>query len=95
MSEDKLQSDINRAARAKAIINDDVFQEAFRRCEREYMKEWAESDPHESRKREALYTGIQLLADVRRHLGLIMADGSLASAELKLMQEKLKGQRVA
>lgn len=95
MSEDKLRLDLNRASRAKAIIEDELFKEAFRLCESTYMKAWAESEPHETRKREALYTGVQLLEDVRQHLGLIMSSGSLARAELEKLEQKLKGQRAA
>lgn len=91
----KLHADATRAARAKAIIDDELFKEAFLLCENTYMKAWAESEPHETRKREALYTAVQLLADVRGHLGIIMSHGSLARAELKVLEDKLKTHKVA
>ena len=40
MSEDKLQAAISRGARAEALLNNDLLQEAFARLEQDYIEAW-------------------------------------------------------
>lgn len=71
-----------RAARADALLRDELLQEAFATLERDYVKAWRETAARDTDARERLWQAVQLVAKVRDHLAGIVAGGNLARREL-------------
>ena len=71
-----------RAARADALLRDELLQEAFATLERDYVKAWRETAARDTDARERLWQAVQLVAKVRDHLGSVVAGGNLARREL-------------
>lgn len=80
---DKLQSDINRAARAEALNKDELLNEAFAELEAKYVEAWRTTRPTEEKAREKLYLAVNVARKVRDHLTKVINDGAIAKAELK------------
>ncbi len=82
MSEDQLQRDINRGKRAQTQLDDELISEAFTSLEKKYLKAWGETHPSEVAAREHYWQAVQILGDVRAHLGKVASSGRLAQKEL-------------
>ncbi len=82
MSEDKLQSAISRAARAEALLKNELLQEAFKKLEDEYTAAWKTWPAADTAGRERLWQAVNVLGKVRDHLSRVVADGNLAQREL-------------
>ncbi len=74
---------MTREERAKALLEDDLLQEAFETLKNELMDRWEHSSTTESDAREQIWLGLQLLARIRRHLETILETG-----ELERLREK-------
>lgn len=83
----ELKEQIDRAARAKALLDNDLFQEAFQKTRDLYIETLLAAPEGDERGRERLWLMIKLLERVKAHFGTIMADGELARAELKRLTE--------
>jgi hypothetical protein len=86
--ETKLMQAASRATRAKILVEDELFREAFRALEEDYTKALIATEAHEQRKRESLWQAIQILGNVRDHFASILRDGKLAKAELDELANK-------
>ena len=82
MTEDKRQAAINRGARAQALLNDELLQEAFVKLEADYIKAWRESAPRDDGAREKLWLAVNIVGKVREHLVIAMTGGNLAQREI-------------
>ena len=82
MSEDKTQIAISRGRRAQAQLDDELVSEAFKTLEASYLKAWGETHPAETAAREHYWQAVQILGDVRKHLGKVASNGRLAQKEL-------------
>jgi hypothetical protein len=82
VSEDKLRNATIRASRAKALLDDDMLQEAFDSLDAAYVKAWRDSDPRDDDGRQRLWQAIQVLGKVRGHLVSVVNNGKLAQAEI-------------
>ena len=71
-----------RAARADALLRDELLTEAFATLERDYVKAWRETAARDTDARERLWQAVQLVAKVRDHLGSVVSGGQLARREL-------------
>lgn len=71
-----------RGIRAQALLDDPLMREAFKYLEAEYTQAWASTEPGESDLREHFHKAVNILSDVRRHLGKVAANGRLSQAEL-------------
>lgn len=71
-----------RAARAKALVEDDLFRDAFKILEAEYIKAWTNTTEVETQARENYWRAINMLGDVKNHLKTIIDDGKIAQAEI-------------
>lgn len=80
--EDKLLAAANRASRAKALLEDPLLKETFERLDAEYVKAWRESDARDDDARHRLWQAINLIGKVRDHLGIVLANGNLAQAQI-------------
>ena len=67
-----------RLKRAKALLDDELLNEAFGTLRTELMDRWENSASTEAEAREAIWLGLQLLARVRRHLESIVMTGEMA-----------------
>lgn len=87
MTEDKLHRDLARAARAKALIEDELVVEAFTRLEADYVAAWKTWAAADTAGRERLWLAVNVLGKVRDHLGRVLADGKLAQRQLDEMSD--------
>ena len=88
MSEDKLQASISRAARAEALLKNELLQEAFSKLEDDYtaaLKTWPAADRD---GRERLWQAVNVLGKVKDHLTRVVADGRLAQRQLSDLVHK-------
>ncbi len=88
--EHKLSADLVRRARAEALLQDDVLQEAFVRLEDRYIEEWRVSQFRDTDARERLWQAVNILRKVKDHLAKIVRDGKLAQREIEQLAEKRK-----
>lgn len=88
MSEDKLQSAITRGQQAKALLDNEMLQEAFRKLEDDYTAAWKTWAAADTAGRERLWMAMNVLGKVRDHLGRVLADGKLAKFELEELINK-------
>jgi hypothetical protein len=82
MSEDRLQRDIVRGARAKALMDNELLQEAFAKLEADYIGAWRATPARDTDARERLWQAVNVLGKIRDHIGRVAADGNLAQRQL-------------
>ncbi|HXH43586.1 MAG TPA: hypothetical protein VNK51_07045 [Bradyrhizobium sp.] len=88
MSEESaLERTATRAVRAKALLDDEILNEAFAALEKSYIAAWRATTVDDAAGREKLFLAINILGKVRDHLAGVVANGSLARAELKELVE--------
>jgi len=83
MSEDRLREDAVRAARARAILGDELFNDAFAQLEADFIRAWKNSDPRDDDGRQRIWQALQLLGKVRECLSRAIANGRLAEDEIE------------
>ena len=88
--EAKLNADLTRRARAEALLQDEILQEAFVRLEERYLEEWRVSQFRDTDARERLWQAVNILRKVKDHLANIVAHGSLAQREIDQLAQKRK-----
>jgi hypothetical protein len=86
----KLNADLARQARALALLQDEILQEAFARLEERYIEEWRVSQFRDTDARERLWQAVNILRKVKDHLAKVVADGKLAQREIDQLAEKRK-----
>ena len=86
----KLNADLARQARAQALLENDLLQEAFVRLEERYLEEWRVSQFRDTDARERLWQAINILRKVKDHLAKIVADGKLAQREIDQLAQRRK-----
>jgi hypothetical protein len=84
MNEDKLEAALSRAARAQALIDNELLGEAFDKLDAEYIRAWRGTPARDVMAREKLWQAVNVVGLVRDHLARIIADGKLAQAELSM-----------
>jgi hypothetical protein len=84
MNEDKLNEALSRAARAAALMENELLAEAFTKLDADYVRAWRVTPGRDVAAREKLWQAVNVVALVRDHLGKIVADGKLAQAELNM-----------
>ena len=91
--DDKLQRDIVRAAKAKALLDDELLRESFARLEADYIAAWRITGARDTDARERLWQAVNVLGKVREHLHRVAADGKLAQRQLDELaaREKQRG----
>jgi hypothetical protein len=86
----KLNADLARRARAEALLQDAILQEAFARLEDRYIEEWRVSQFRDTDARERLWQAVNILHKVKDHLAKIVSDGKLAQREIDQLAQKRK-----
>jgi hypothetical protein len=87
---DKLELMKSRAARAKALADDDLLKEAFATLEAEYIKAWKEQfHARDTDARERMWHAVQVIGKVQQHLHTVIDKGKVADKQLaELVGEK-------
>jgi hypothetical protein len=90
VDENKLIADSARAARAKALLEDELLNEAFNLYEAEIMKRWRDTGTAEAEtfKRERLWLAVNLIGKIRDHLKYVIENGKVAKAHLAAIEGK-------
>lgn len=81
--EDKLAQDTARAARAQALLSNELLDEAFTTLADAYTAAWRSTTVDEVAGREKLYLAINIIGKVKEHLVTIVNDGKLAASQLR------------
>jgi len=84
MAEDelKLRRQTERAARAQALVEDPMFQEAFAILERDIVKAWKETQASDSPLRERHHALMSAVTLLKSNLQNIINDGKVAQSIL-------------
>lgn len=85
-----LQRATERAARAEALMRDELLVEAFMTLDRDYIKAWRETPARDTDARERLWQAVQVVAKVRDHLTSTVNNGKLAARELNDLADRKK-----
>ena len=85
--ESTLERATERAARADALLGDELLRESFDALEKSYLAAWRATTVDNAAGREKLFLAINIVGKVRDHLAGVVANGSLARAELKELVE--------
>jgi hypothetical protein len=86
--ESTLERAAARAARAEALLDDELLNESFDALEKSYIAAWRATTVDDAAGREKLFLAINIVGKVRDHLAGIVANGKLARAELKELAER-------
>lgn len=76
-------------ARAKDILDNEVFQQVFADIEQELFKAWAESPARDAEGRERIHQYQQMLRKVQANLQATFETGRLAQLEVQHQQSML------
>lgn len=88
--ENKLIAEISRAARVKAFVEDELFQQAFNQIEKQYLEEWMDSPARDTEGREKLWWALKILKKVRSDIEKHVETGGLAKTQLERLREGIK-----
>lgn len=85
--ESALEMATERAARAEALLGDELLSKSFDALEKSYIAAWRATAVDDAAGREKLFLAINIVGKVRDHLAGVVANGTLARAELKELAE--------
>lgn len=88
MDEGGLNKAVTDAKRAKIILDDELFQNAFRQLEQDYMRAWKATDWKDHEAREKLWLAIQILGKIHGHFTTVLSGGNLAQRQLDDLAER-------
>ena len=77
------QRAISRAARAKALAEDDILKEAFTAFEDELMALWRGTKMDAVAERERVWIMLKAIGRIRQHLQTVISDGKVSAAILE------------
>lgn len=80
-----LTKDRARGARAKALLEDELLQEAFQTLEASYIDAWRLTHALDAQAREKLFIAVNVIGKVRDHLRNVVQSGNLAAKEIEQM----------
>ena len=67
-----------REAKAKSLLSDELFNEAFDTLSKDIMDAWDHTGIHDTEARENLWLSLRLLERIRLHLTSIIETGEMA-----------------
>jgi hypothetical protein len=79
---------LDRGARAKAFMDDELMVEAFSEIRRRYIDEWEKTPVRDSEAREKIWIMLKLLDKVKGHLEQVVADGKIAEKEIAALEKR-------
>ena len=83
-----LSQEIERGSRAKAIIEDELWVEAWEVMDSELMRVWESSQAHESVEREKIWMLVKQTKRLRSYFENVIETGKLALIEAGLNREQ-------
>ena len=83
-----LQIEANRGTRAKAILEDELFQEALKTLRKSYTEAIFQTGPNDELARTKIYLAYQILGKFGDHFRTVMETGQLASKQLEELRKK-------
>jgi len=83
-----LQIEANRGTRAKAILEDELFQEALENLRKSYTEAIFQTGPNDELARTKIYLAYQILGKFENHFRTVMETGQLASKQLDELRKK-------
>ena len=83
-----LQIEANRGTRAKAILKDELFQEALETLRKSYTESIFQTGPNDELARTKIYLAYQILGKFGDHFRTVMETGQLASKQLEELRKK-------
>ena len=78
-------SDIRREEKAKALLDDPIFKEAFEVLREDLMNRWQHSGSTDLEARESIWLAMRLLDRIHGHISSIVETGHMA----KMMEKQL------
>jgi hypothetical protein len=78
-----IEADLDRADRAKAILDNPTYQESFDLVRQAIMEQWEATPIRDRDGAHELKLMLKLLGDVRANLERAIADGKIAAHELQ------------
>lgn len=88
MNEGKARDKISRAAKAEALINNEILQDSFNYLEEQFVEAWKGSGLDDKQARENLYMLCQNLSALKTYIVSVIEDGKLAQAALNELQKR-------
>lgn len=92
--EGKLREQQARGDRAKALLSNELLQEAFDAIDETLQKEWRGSRAGEQQLREDVWRSQKLLENIRKHIEKHVYTGEAAGKELTRIKGKPTLQKV-
>lgn len=86
----KLNKDLENAARAQALLDDETLNDAFSKMEDAYQQAWMATHVNDVAGRERLWQAIHIVHKVKDHLNSVVTNGKLAQRELDDLAGKEK-----
>lgn len=92
MADDELalRRAMDRAAKAQALVDDEILKEAFTTLRQSYVDAWMATDARDTDGRERLWAATTVLTKVRDHLDRMISDGMVAEAQLRFNEDKAR-----
>jgi hypothetical protein len=90
VNEHQLLRDQERAARAQALLGNELLQEAFKTLEERYMRAWRDTgmSPNDTHARERLFQAVNIVGKVREHLERVIEGGKLAKRQIEDIERR-------
>ena len=82
MNENKIRQRQDRAAKAEALLRNELFIEAFEYLDEQFVEAWRTSNVGDEEAREKIFQLTQALAAVKGYFQSVVEDGKLAKAQL-------------
>ena len=80
---DKLSMQINRGAKAKNALQNEIISQAFAEVEKEIIEGWKECSPFDPDLQATLKMNHEALKQVKQKLALYISKGEVATAQRK------------
>lgn len=72
-----------RGSKAKAILENEIFQDAWAKVEEGIIERWKEAPMRDLEGQQALKMMLKLMSDVRAQIEEVMTTGKMAEASLE------------
>ena len=86
--EHRLIQAVGDAARAEALMRDEVLAGIVAQLEADYVEAWRATAVRDTDARERLWQAINLLGKVKDHLGRVIQNGKIAKAQIADLEGK-------
>lgn len=74
---------VRRAGKARQLIEDELYREAWSALEKRLMDEWEATKPTDTATRESIWHALKAHKAHRKRLESFMADGEVAKANIQ------------